>query len=327
MVDDEPPSDELDTFDSDVEGWLSDLAEAEGLTREETLQFLISSYWRLAEIARLVDADSDERDQLASEPRETGPQEQPDTETLRDHINHFVTDDESGSPVGMLDELSEKVERLEERLNELEATEEEPIDEVDINELLADLEALENRSGEFEDRFEHIETTINELDGQIARVYDTTVDTETFTDYVHKSTEIHDDLLANQNALRDRVKTEFSYLRDIIEHLLNSNDTHREDQSSHPDPRVINQLQSHLSEQQTLDKLSQTANRRNITTAQCGYCDESVDLNLLKSPTCPHCDNHFTDIDSTSSLFGFRHSHKLVGENMPSEPDGTNSFL
>jgi len=53
-----------------------------------------------------------------------------------------------------------------------------------------------------------------------------------------------------------------------------------------------------------VDELAERANSQGIHSADCDECGRSVDVALLRSPTCPHCGATFTDVEPKRGFFG-----------------------
>lgn len=51
-------------------------------------------------------------------------------------------------------------------------------------------------------------------------------------------------------------------------------------------------------------EIKQQANQTGTQTAECGSCDRSVNISLLGTPRCPHCDATFDGVVPSSGLFG-----------------------
>ena len=56
-------------------------------------------------------------------------------------------------------------------------------------------------------------------------------------------------------------------------------------------------------EQERLVKFNRTASRIGACGA-CGHCRVSVDIGVIPTADCPHCDRRFVDIELASSRFG-----------------------
>lgn len=72
-----------------------------------------------------------------------------------------------------------------------------------------------------------------------------------------------------------------------------------------------------------LDRIRRTANRNGTTTATCGNCDKTVQIDLLAEATCPHCQEEFYELDAPKSLLRWFVSPKLTVKREDNEDDAT----
>lgn len=255
--------------------WLDEMARSEGKSREEILETLVSSYWTLDEMFRLMegaDPDSDLSIPLDSADADTDERDPADRiedleSTLSDRIDdidarfrHLREGDVERASQPSGDELVESVEELRGRVEELERS----------------LAEGEDVSASFE----------RELEGLAEQLRT-----------------VRASLSSRQEALEDRIDDEFGHLRTILEHLIDATDD-VDGRTARLEDRYDHELRLLQANIDRLIELKRTAARLGIGTAVCEYCDEKVDLALLPTPHCPQCDRTFLDVEPKQGWFG-----------------------
>lgn len=112
------------------------------------------------------------------------------------------------------------------------------------------------------------------------------------------------DALADRHeTLRDRVDTEFRHLRTILEYLLEATDD-VDDRADALEDRFDRQIRPLVADLGRLIDLQRTAAHLGVFEADCGFCGNAVDIALLATPRCPHCDRPFGDVEPKQGWFG-----------------------
>lgn len=266
--------------------WLDAIAETEGLSREETLDRLVSAYWQLNEMVQLV-----------REP-DGSPEQSPSVDELRDGRRQ-----ESAAPTPLretLTEFEERLERLEETVDELRDG---GVGGRSRPELDQTLQELQRQTATLEQSFE-------DLNGRYERLLQTKVSTQEFSDYATRANAFRDAVEERHDSLHDRVQSEFEHIRTILEHLI--------ERAEMDDDRLETELRGYretlgevLAERERLLELTTEASRRGIVRADCAHCGHLVDLGLIQSPACPQCERTFARIESEDKLFGLVTEYRL----------------
>lgn len=303
-----------------VEEWLQEIADAEGLSREETLEDLVSSYWRLEEIFHLLQDTGIEFEQSERPNEEFRTAKASDLEDLGHRVEQLSEELESiqSSPTVSKRELRRAVSNLE---DQLEAVEEEVSDISQVTELLdgplGQPGELENRLSTLESRMDRVETKytavderVGNVDDRVETVAENAVSREQFESYAKEAEAVHDSMRREQESLKERIRSEFGNIRTILTHLLESSGR-GEAQQQRNNRQFEADYRRHLDDQETLSALLRRANREDIRTADCADCGQTVDLSLLEDPTCPHCEQPFERLEQESRYWGLSHRHVL----------------
>lgn len=277
--------------------WLDEIAEAEGLSREEAVEYLISSYWRLEEIVDLLE----DGDVTPAGVEDTSAPELPppsDVDGLHDRFDSLLddlrgADGEPADPYRLLSalvELSNRLERLESTLVPTASSGSTGGDD------------LADERSTLDARVESLETSLADVEAQVDDVADAAVNEETFAAVTDQTRSFQDAITRQHDALRDRVQTEFDHIRTILTHLLDVTATNeaRTDRLA----ELEADLEALRSERDTLAAIIRTANRRGVSEADCEHCGQTVDLSMLDSPVCPSCEHSFTDLETAGGWFG-----------------------
>lgn len=159
MTDD--PSDRRGSREShDAEEWIDRIAESEGLTREEVVEQLVSSYWTLQEMHGLIE-QSEEGTESAELPLDVERLFSEDVEALVDRLDRLEAAVEEGTSTDP-EAVNARVEMLAQRIAAVEES------------LTERVGSLERR---FDEEFDNLETildylieTTDELDDQVESV-------------------------------------------------------------------------------------------------------------------------------------------------------------
>lgn len=249
-----------------LDEWLDDRASELGVSREELIIQLLTSYRATIELEGEVPLSSVvDVDVGAAIDQQLGDQlDAAVAATVDDKLESAVED--------RLPDVAEAVEsRLDGRFEEVEADFQEKIDDVrqrviqlkreldtkaaadHDHEALSNAEDLEREVGKLTDTVESIRADLeehrSEVDGDISELEAQFEDTE------------------------DRLKRVAWVVNDLRDDT-GSRDAH----------------------QQAVDRIKRAAAQEGVSTAACENCDESVDVSLLTDPQCPHCDATVSDV-------------------------------
>lgn len=296
-----------------VEEWLTEIADAEGLSREETLADLVSSYWKLEEIFHLfqdtsIDLDhspgAEDADQVASES---------DLENLRRRVDQLSDELASQADSVSKEEVVSAIAELDGRLG----TVEEQFSDVSrgLTTLLdsprAEPRDIADRLSTLENRMNRLEANLSEVDDRLEDVAETMISTERFEAHAVESEAVHEAIQREQQSIKERVRTEFGNIRTILVHLLETaGDDEKRARRIGDD--LESELRAHVEEQATLTSLLDRANRDGICTATCQQCGHSVDLSLLEVAACPNCEQRFDRIRTELRYWGLQRRYVLT---------------
>jgi len=147
-------------------------------------------------------------------------------------------------------------------------------------------EEMERRVAATDERVGDIASALEDLQGRLDAV-ESSVDEgfENFEEILDYLTETTDDLDAKTQTLA----TALLDVRDGVRQLAEGRDA-------------------------AVDRLAAQANRKGVREAACGDCGASVDVALLRNPSCPHCGAAFSRVEPKSGWFG---SHTLKTGDQP----------
>ena len=270
MTDDPLGRDDASLGASDFLDWLDEMAAAEGTSREELIQTLISSYWTLDEMFRLMEqADPDS--------------ELPDPAALgsgqsREEASKRLADIER--------DLSERIDDVDDRLRYLRAELQKRPEQAAVADIPSRVQTLSKR-------VDALERSIQEGDDHSPD------DERTVQALVDELAAVEDSLVSRHEELRERVDTEFGHLHAILEHLLGTTDDVADRTS-----RLEAEVGEFASSRDRLVSLKRTAAQLGVRKATCGYCGTKLDVALLPTPVCPQCERAFGDIEPKRGWFG-----------------------
>ncbi|MDZ7701307.1 MAG: hypothetical protein U5J98_04150 [Halobacteriales archaeon] len=348
--------------------WLDEIAEAEGLSRQAAVEYLVSSYWRLEEIVDLLEAGGEPS--TATDERSAAPDDRSDLDDLHARFDNLIDDlqaREAGSSTGddfmrSVAELGDRLERLENLLKTGAVEPPEPAPEppsvedrvdtlegrleslraelggrsggdpelaADLDDRLSTVEArLESLHAELEDvargdidelaaAVDDVERRADSLAGDLRSVgsrvsaLDDTVATEEQLEAMSDQVRSFQGRISRRHdSLHDRVHTEFTHIRTILEHLIEATQANESRLEGTVD-ELEAALRAEQADREVLAAITRTANRRGVSTADCEHCGESVDLAMLQAAECPHCERAFEDLETTGGLFGLFPSNTL----------------
>lgn len=301
------------TSDS-VEEWLEEIAEAEGLSREETLEDLVSSYWRLEEIFHLLQDEDIDMGRSQGSPPKREYASASDLKELRSQVNRLATELEGSEPTDeTVGELQRAVTSLDNRLETTESQLSKISDELTglLDGPLAEPEEIADRLTTLERRLNRLESNVSEVDGRLDDVAESTISETQFDAYAREIGSVQESLRNEHRSLRDLVRNEFGNIRTILTHLLETSGD--DEQRSRPaDLEFEEDIRQHLEDQATLASVLRTASRAGIRDAKCSNCGQTVDLSLLEDPFCPNCERAFEGLESSPQYWGLTRRHELV---------------
>jgi predicted Zn-ribbon and HTH transcriptional regulator len=105
-----------------------------------------------------------------------------------------------------------------------------------------------------------------------------------------------------QDALESRLDAELDNLETILDYFLDTTDALEADVESIAED--VDAARQGRAERERLGTLKRTASQLDVRSAACGHCGSSVDIGLLPTADCPHCDRQFVDIDPATGWFG-----------------------
>ncbi|MWV64061.1 hypothetical protein GRS48_04370 [Halorubrum sp. JWXQ-INN 858] len=274
-----------------LESALDDAASESGVSREEVLKRAIVA---LAE-ANGVDVPSD--DDVARIESVVS-----DLDETTDRLESTAT------------ETTEDLEALAARTEELSA---------DLDGVRTDVDALESDTDALE---ADVDAKVEDLRDRLVRIY-RDVEDRAAADHAHPDTEATvedlaatvaglEDAVADVDARLDALRGESDDVGDRVSTLESrvEEGLDRDDDVAGKLSRVANavvgvqrrlaSLERRAAGRERLSALTTAANRHGVRTADCAACRGTVDLALLSTPDCPHCDRRFADLDPKTGFFG-----------------------
>ena len=135
---------------------------------------------------------------------------------------------------------------------------------------------------------------IDELDAELDEVRHRITELETAVDeqLSGEATDLDD--------LEAWIQNEFNNIEDVLEHLLSKTDNleYRVGSAVDSQREQLEPLQQAHAEQEDLTALKAEAIRKDVDTAACADCGESVDLGVLPTPYCPNCEQKLTGVEA-----------------------------
>jgi len=279
--------------------WLESVAASEGVSQEEVLDQMMSSYWMLSELSEMMDegdygklsGGSSTTDQQPTSDQHQSDADQDDADAETEFKQIIKT-------AKLLNEPSDPTDTPQQ------GTDPQLVDKFD--QLHDDVDRLANRINELVD---------HQHDSDSAAPPDST-EIEDLADWVEELEDRVTDLAQTVEANEERTDEKFDQVEDILEYLVG-----RVDEFDKRIDDLANEVTLLASEPDgnSLTDLKREANQKEIRTATCEACDFVVDIGLLESARCPNCDCQFDRIETEDRLFGLQRSHVLC--RAPSEPE------
>ena len=294
MSNDSSPVGGAHGFDSDaLEEWVAETASQKGVSKQELLDEILSSYWVLEELSGVV-TDSE----VANEPRqaESGPAVEPDDRTAP--RGESAT---TGSSTAEFSELKTELQGLRGAIEELSGDQREADDETGGEELSALEGQLDDLSSAVVDRQTETDDTIERLDERLDSVDErlSTVERRLSEGPSLSALEAAiEQTEADHAELERRLESEFDSIEQVLQHLLDTTDNieYRLGAVSDARQEALAPMREQFAKQAELADLKQEAIRHGVETADCGNCGQTIDLGLLEAPECPSCERRFTGI-------------------------------
>lgn len=315
--------------------WLSQTADSKGLSKNELMDQMLSSYWILDELTELVDGvetgqgsthPSVGPTELASESNTgaetTGADETTEpSSTAGDSppAGHTETSDATLSEENVreiqtairelietqwtaeLPQPSELAEYDSSTPSDQEADSVSEIrDRLDI--LASDLEDIESRQDSQVERFtselQLVLDRVDELERQQDQ-YASKSDIAALSEAIEKLNNRVETLRATTDNLGSEMDDEFDSVEKLFHRMLDALDDLDSDIESATESYKdeLQPIQQRQAEQKQLEALKTEAMEHGVRTGVCESCGGDIDLTLLESPTCPNCTDHLIGID------------------------------
>lgn len=319
MSNDSSPVGGAHGFDSEaLEEWVAETASQKGVSKQDLLDEILSSYWVLEELSGVV-TDSE----VTTEPRhaEGGPTVESDDRTAPGGEPAAA-----GSSTAEFSELKAELQGLRGAIEELSG--EQPDTDADETggEGLSVLEGqLDDLSSAVVDRQTETDDTIERLDDRLDSVDERLSAVERQLTEGMSLSELEAALErteADHAELERRLESEFDSIEQVLQHLLDTTDNieYRLGAVSDARQEALAPIREQYAQQEELADLKQEAIRHGIEAADCDNCGQTIDLGLLEAPECPSCERRFTGITKGGWLpFS---NDKLQTTDRPIEPAG-----
>jgi uncharacterized protein YoxC len=310
-----------DAVDSEIfEDWLDQAAESKGVSKQELMDRMLSSYWILDELTDLVDGstsgdDPDEQSVSAALPTsEVDPESRDDSQDSL--IDETATQRERGVSQediqAVLWEMLEGHPALDDRSSDESSNDSTGAADDETSDTLSE---LERQVETFETELETLETRqdrqFDRLSDEIQLVLDRIGALEQKQDQLAPADDI--DLLADKvrelsadvaelrtsdEELESRMDREFDSIEELFRRVLDALDGLEDDIDAATESyrSELEPIRQREDEQRRLEELKTDALKRGIRKGSCEKCGQTVDLALLESPECPSCAARFTGL-------------------------------
>ena len=169
------------------------------------------------------------------------------------------------------------------------AMEETMFDDVPAAETVADdLEEVRDRLDRLETRVKESSETREEIEADLA-------------DLTQRVDAIGEQLRTRQSSLESRFDSELASLETILEYLIDT--TEELDADVESLSGEFEAVRRRRGEREQLADLRRSAIQVGVRSAACDQCGNTVDIGLLPSVNCPHCDRQFVDVDPADGWF------------------------
>ncbi|MFW6320618.1 MAG: hypothetical protein ACOC0Z_02100 [Halohasta sp.] len=315
MSNDSSPVGGAHGFDSEaLEEWVAETATQKGVSKQQLLDEILSSYWVLEELSGVV---------TDSEVQGGGSDGQPPVDGRADQGADAARGQSDSSPSSSpsssaeFSELKSELQGLRAAIEELsrdqdgEREDAEPTEE-GFSALEGQLEELssavverqtetDETVAELADRIEALADRVGGIDDRTADLTDRLTAVESELDAGMSLTELETAVgrtSSAQTELEARLESEFDSIEQVLQHLLDTTDNieYRLGAVSESRQEALKPIRERHAEQEALAELKSEAIRHDVTRAACDNCEQTVDLGLLERPVCPGCERRFTGI-------------------------------
>ncbi|WP_253737963.1 hypothetical protein [Halohasta salina] len=320
MSNDSSPVGGAHGFDSEaLEEWVAETARQKGVSKQELLDEILSSYWVLEELSGVV-TDSE----VANEPRHG--EGQPGMESGDRTAAGGGAADDDRSSTAEFSELKTELQGLRGAIEELSGDQRDTDADEAGNEELSALEGqLDDLSSAVVDRQTETDDTIDRLDNRLEAVDERLSTVERRLSEGMSLSELKaavERTEADHAELERRLESEFDSIEQVLQHLLDTTDNieYRLGAVSDARQEALAPIREQFAKQEELADLKQEAIRHGVEAADCDNCGQTIDLGLLEAPECPSCEQRFTGITKGGWLpFS---NDKLQTTDRPIEPAG-----
>ena len=283
-------------FDSDaLEQWVTETAQQKGVSKQQLLDEILSSYWVLEELSGVVSGET-----VTGDSRATDNQSSTEPADSQQSASRRPTE-QSTSQADEFSELKTELQSLRGAIEELStenATTTEASAETEVSALERQLDDL---SAAVVDRQTETDDTVGELSVQLETVESRLSELETRLDTGMSLAELREAVGETNSAQTDleaRIESEFDSIEKVLQHLLDTTDNIEYRLGAVSDSRqdALRPLQERNAMRDELVELKQEALRHEVKTCVCDSCEQSIDLGLLERPECPSCEKRFTGI-------------------------------
>jgi len=265
---------------ADLSEWVDRKAADLGVDRETVVVQLLASYRAMEELDGEVDADA----ALASD------------DAIEDRVREVVAariPDIAAAVGDRLDDEGDDTADVEERLTtELDRVESEFTEQVqDVRERVIQVK----READAKAPADHDHDAIDDLAAAVA-------------DIEERVAEV-DDGLSSQGDRLDATDEEVDALAERVDAVADAADRLDEvEDRLQTVAWVVSDLRDAQEAQtagtEAIDRLKRTAAQLDVDRAVCENCSTAVEIALLPTPTCPHCDVALSDVEPASGIFG-----------------------
>lgn len=319
MSNDSSPVGGAHGFDSDaLEEWVTETARQKGVSKQQLLDEILSSYWVLEELSGVV---SDETVANNSQPAESQPQ--PETADHHQETPRRPTE-QSTTTTNEFSELKSELQGLRGAIEELSTKTDDTDDESTDTDVAALEGQLEDLSAAVVDRQTETDDTVSELSAQLDAIETRLSEIETTLETGMSLGELREAVGENNSRQADleaRIESEFDSIEKVLQHLLDTTDNieYRLGAVSDSRQEALRPIQQRNAMQDALAELKQEALRHGVKTCVCDSCGQSIDLGLLERPECPSCERRATGISEGGWLPFSKHELKTTQRNQPVE--------
>jgi uncharacterized phage infection (PIP) family protein YhgE len=316
---DDSPTDDLGAADAEAfEEWLDQAADSKGVSRQELMNQMLSSYWILDELTGLVgEAEFDgSADHRSPGPTDSTPETGADDSDPADSSESPSTEESIREIHVAIQELvNVQSSAADQQTTDSSASGAHPTFDEGVVSVVSD---LQRQVGKFESKLDDVvdrqDTQFDRLSNELQLLLDRVNELERTRNRYAEKDEIDaladdvgelnsrlDELRATDEQLESRMDREFDSIEELFHRLLNALDDLDSDLEAATDSyrSELEPIQRRESERKRLEELKTDALRREIRRATCESCDQRVDLGLLESTACPNCTARFTGIDDS----------------------------